>query len=308
MSTAQLDNSNVSRHLGQTSEYARDYDPSLLVREPRQGNRTYLGLTSDNLPFCGFDIWNAYEVSSMTNLGQPITAIAKIIYPCDNEYIVESKSIKLYLNSYNMARFGDTQEECISIIEDKIAEDLSELLETNVVVTLFKPSQVLRGDLVPYFAKGYSTIEEDTNIIDSINFTQFTEDQSLLSGPYGIPTGDRMTLYRYHSSLLKSNCRVTGQPDWGDVFIHIKTNRVLTPGDLARYIVSFRDECHFHEEICECIYKRLWDLYTPHELAVTCLYARRGGIDINPTRVSSVDLLNDRLIDPDIPFTKTPRQ
>ena len=88
----------------------------------------------------------------------------------------------------------------------------------------------------------------------------------------------------------------------------MKTDKSLTPNALARYIVSFRDECHFHEEICECIYKRLWDLFTPKELAVTCLYARRGGIDINPTRVSHVDLLNDQLIDPDIPFSKTPRQ
>ena len=78
--------------------------------------------------------------------------------------------------------------------------------------------------------------------------------------------------------------------------------------DLIRYIVSFRDECHFHEEICECIYKRLWDTFEPKELAVTCLYARRGGIDINPTRVSHVDLLDDQLIDPDVPFIKTPRQ
>ena len=93
MTSQQLDNSRVSKHLGQTSTYARDYDPSLLVREPRSSNRTYLGLENDNLPFCGYDIWNAYEISSMTERGRPVTAVAKIMYPCDNDYIVESKSI-----------------------------------------------------------------------------------------------------------------------------------------------------------------------------------------------------------------------
>ena len=102
MSKAQLDNSNISRHLGQTSDYARDYDPSLLVREPRQGNRKHLCIKDDDLPFCGYDIWNAYEISSMTENGRPVAAVAKIMYPCDNEYIVESgiASDQLILISY----------------------------------------------------------------------------------------------------------------------------------------------------------------------------------------------------------------
>jgi 7-cyano-7-deazaguanine reductase len=308
MTTQQLDNSRVSKHLGQTSTYARDYDPSLLVREPRSSNRTYLGLENDNLPFCGYDIWNAYEVSSMTENGRPVTAVAKIMYPCDNEYIVESKSIKLYFNSFNMARLGSTGDECLAEIKERVENDLSALLETNVVATLFNPGDIERAKITTYYDRGYTTIEDDNAMMDSMIFTEYSETPSLLSGPYGILRLDQLTLYRYHSSLLKSNCRVTNQPDWGDVYIHMKTDKALTSNALARYIVSFRDECHFHEEICECIYKRLWDLFTPKELAVTCLYARRGGIDINPTRVSHVDLLNDQLIDPDIPFSKTPRQ
>ena len=308
MSTQQLDNSRVSRHLGQTSSYARDYDPSLLVREPRSSNRTYLGLENDNLPFCGYDVWNAYEISAMTEKGRPVTAIAKIMYPCDNDYIVESKSIKLYFNSYNMARLGSTGDECLAEIKERSEKDLSELLETNVVVTLFNPGDVENANIKPYFTTGYTTIEDDNEMMDKIMFSEFSESPNILTGPYGLTEGGHLVLYRYRSSLLKSNCRVTNQPDWGDVYIHMKTTKSLTKSSLAQYIVSFRDECHFHEEICECIYKRLWDLYEPTELAVTCLYARRGGIDINPTRVSHVDLLNDRLIDPDIPFTKTPRQ
>ena len=308
MSTQQLDNSRVSRHLGQTSEYARDYDPSLLVREPRSSNRTYLDLENDNLPFCGYDVWNAYEISAMTENGRPVTAVAKIMYPCDNDYIVESKSIKLYFNSFNMARIGSTGDKCLAEIKERSENDLSELLETNVVVTLFNPGDVERAKIQPYFTKAYTTLEDDNEMMDGITFNEFSENPSLLTGPYGLTSAGHLTLYRYHSSLLKSNCRVTNQPDWGDVYIHMKTGKALTSSTLAQYIVSFRDECHFHEEICECIYKRLWDLFEPTELAVTCLYARRGGIDINPTRVSHVDLLNDRLIDPDIPFTKTPRQ
>ena len=95
----------------------------------------------------------------------------------------------------------------------------------------------------------------------------------------------------FHSALLKSNCRVTSQPDWGDVFIYINTNRYIDKTSLLKYVVSFRGECHFHEEICECIYKRLHDKFNPEALFVMCLYARRGGIDINPVRASNVDLL-----------------
>ena len=302
MSTAQLDNSRVSRHLGQTSSYARQYDPSLLVREPRASNRTYLGLDNNDLPFCGYDIWNAYEVSAMTENGRPVTAIAKIMYPCDNEYIVESKSIKLYFNSFNMNRAGSTGDECLDYIKECAERDLSDLLETNVIVTLFNPSDI--SDTKPYFSTGYTTVEDDDKMMDSIEFNNFTETPSLLT----TRDTNHMMFVRYHSSLLKSNCRVTNQPDWGDVYVHMKSSKFLSPLSLAEYVVSFRDECHFHEEICECIYKRLWDIFDPKELGVTCLYARRGGIDINPTRVSHVDLLNDRLIDPDYPFSKTPRQ
>jgi 7-cyano-7-deazaguanine reductase len=307
MTTTQLDNSTISRHLGQTSDYARNYDPSLLVKEPRQGNRTYLGLTGNNLPFCGYDIWNAYEISAMTERGLPVTAIAKIMYPCDNDHIVESKSIKLYFNSFNMARLGHTGAECLYILKDRAESDLSALLSTNVTVTLFDTSNTGRAEHSPYFHKGYTTIEDDTELMDSIEFDTFTEDPSLLINK-GSCTNNYLMSQKFHSSLLKSNCRVTSQPDWGDIFIYMKSLVPLQPANLAQYIVSFRDENHFHEEIAECVYMRLWDTFKPTELAVTCLYARRGGIDINPTRVSHVDLLNNQLIDPDIPFSKTPRQ
>ena len=306
MSTPQLDNSNVSKVLGKTVDYPDQYDSSILVREPRQSNREHLSLSDNNLPFCGYDIWNAYEVSCLTRKGFPVTGIAKIVYPCDNKYIVESKSLKLYLNSFNMTLMGDTSREARELVTERVADDLSNLLETNVTVKIFSPNDVDSTSLDPYFENNYITLESMASS-DQAYFTKYTETPALLDRSY-ITVRDYMVRQYYHSSLLKSNCRVTNQPDWGDVYISMKGEKTVNPEHLLEYIVSFRDENHFHEEICETIYKRLWDIFTPAELAVTCLYARRGGIDINPTRVSHIDLLTDSLIDLELPFSKTPRQ
>lgn len=304
MSTAQLDNSNVSKVLGKTVDYPDQYDSSILVREPRQSNRDHLDLNDNNLPFCGYDIWNAYEVSCLTKKGFPVTGIAKIVYPCDNKYIVESKSLKLYFNSFNMTRLGETADEARHIITENVAADLSTLLETDVQVSIFAPEDV--GSTTPYFGRGYDTLETRSGS-GELPFNVYNESSDLLATEF-ITVQPYLVSQKYHSSLLKSNCRVTHQPDWGDVYIAMKAKKVVKPQDLLKYIVSFRDENHFHEEICETIYKRLWDIFDPTELAVTCLYARRGGIDINPTRVSHIDLLTDRLIDMEMPFSKTPRQ
>ena len=123
-----------------------------------------------------------------------------------------------------------------------------------------------------------------------------------------VPSIGRYERWRSHS--LRSNCRVTNQPDWGDVYVHIKGNYSVTPESLLQYIVSMRKENHFHEEICECIYKRLWDLLQPQELFVACLYTRRGGIDINPVRASSHEVLYTygNIVSSIIACTKTARQ
>jgi 7-cyano-7-deazaguanine reductase len=204
-----------------------------------------------------------------------------------------------------MTRLGNTQAEAIDIVTDRAEEDLSELLETDVRVTIFSPDYVNDIKVEPYF-NDYHTIETDTEMMDSLEFDKYTETPELLlehKKNYG-----NVVTQKLHSSLLKSNCRVTNQPDWGDVYVHMESTSVLDYKDFAKYVVSYRDECHFHEEICETFYKRLWDLYRPERLAVTCLYARRGGIDINPTRVSNVNLLDNSLIDMELPFRKTPRQ
>jgi 7-cyano-7-deazaguanine reductase len=286
MSTAQLDNSKVSKVLGRTVNYPDQYDRSILVREPRLGNRKHLDLDDNNLPFCGYDIWNAYEVSCLTKKGFPVTGIAKIVYPCDNKYIVESKSLKLYFNSFNMTQFGGTSNEARDTMVAYVEADLSNLLETDVHVNIFAPEQC--PNIIQYFSNGYDTLE-NRNGSDELYFTDYNELPELLATEF-VRDQPYVVDQKYHSSLLKSNCRVTHQPDWGDVYIAMKGKKVVRPKDLLKYIVSFRDENHFHEEICETIYKRLWDTFEPKELAVTCLYARRGGIDINPTRLSPIDL------------------
>tara|TARA_Y100000310_G_scaffold250914_1_gene257292 strand:- start:328 stop:1248 length:921 start_codon:yes stop_codon:yes gene_type:complete len=305
--TEVLDNSRVSKHLGQTSEYKDQYDRSLLVREPRCNNREHLQIKDDNLPFVGYDTWNAYEVSGLTHNGLPVASVAKIVYPCSSKYIVESKSIKLYFNSFNMYKCGNTPREVAKYISKRAEEDLSALLETNVRVNLEASHAVPKGDAL-FSPDLYPTLEKIFNeeSLKDLNINTYVESPGLLE----IYESDfsNMPGCCYHSSLLKSNCRVTSQPDWGDVYIYIKGSRVVDPTSLLEYIISFRDECHFHEEICETIYKRLMDIFQPEQLCVTCLYARRGGIDINPVRASHEELINSDLINPEVMHVKTGKQ
>ena len=312
MASKKLDNSNISKHLGQTSQYKSIYDPSLLVREPRQSNRTHLDIQDEDLPFVGNDTWNAYEVSGLTDYGLPVTGIAKIVYPCSSKYIVESKSIKLYFNSFNMTSLGENAEEVRNVIALRAAKDLSKLLETEVQVKVFSNDAILTGvvDAFREWGHDFATCKSSTFItleeeypVEGVEFSIYSETPELLE-----VLDSEVDEIFYHSALLKSNCRVTSQPDWGDVYIYMKGSKTVDPISLLKYIVSFRDECHFHEEICETIYKRLYDLVKPEKLCVRCLYARRGGIDINPERASSAELLHSTLSDCNVPFAKTPKQ
>jgi len=304
----QLDNTNISKHLGQTSQYKSTYDSSLLVREPRKSNRAHLFIDDENPPFAGYDVWNAYEFSCLCEHGAPISGVAKIVYPATNKYIVESKSLKLYFNSFNMERYSGSIEQIISQVEQIVRDDLSKLLETDVRVSIKLSSNKEPKKTPCYYQynKNFITLED---IVDAskIECNIYNETPEILTGEWLVNELPSVEQY-YHSSLLKSNCRVTSQPDWGDVFIYYKGKCEIVPETLLKYIVSFRDECHFHEEICETIYKRIWDMFEPEKLAVTCLYARRGGIDINPTRVSHESLLDPVLIDSSVPFVKTERQ
>ena len=307
MSNIVLDNSRITKHLGQVSSYKDQYDPALLVNEPRSNNRLHLDIHDDDLPFTGYDTWNAYEVSGLTNNGMPVAGVAKIVYPASSKYIVESKSIKLYFNSYNMYRCGDTPEQVLQNISSQSASDLSDLLEAEVKVHIHNASGTRAIGEPVMGTNMYTTLETifTQEQLGEMNVDTYAETPGLLE-----ITEPKRRWSHYHSSLLKSNCRVTSQPDWGDVYVMYSGDKGVTEQSLLKYIISFRDECHFHEEICETIYKRLLDTIKPVELCVTCLYARRGGIDINPVRATSPAAMEECgvLIDPTVLHVKTDKQ
>ena len=292
-------------HLGKVGGegYKDTYDPSLLVAIPRYLNREVYGIDDNNLPFIGGDVWNAYEVSAITNKGLPVVGMLKIYYSADSKLHVESKSIKLYLNSFNMTKMGDTAAECIAILKDRVRKDLSEKLQTEVEVQMFT------SDHTPTYAfKGYAQLNLLVNL-DELEFTSFHSDATQLKST-SIPEDMTGEVIKIQSNLLRSNCRVTNQPDWGDIFIHIKPSAGSYPDleSIAKYIVSHRQVSHFHEEICEMVYMHLLEAYQPQELMVACLYLRRGGLDINPIRASHKHLIPGFFTDINCRMAKTFRQ
>lgn len=299
----ELDNTHVSKHLGKNSQYVKIYDPSLLVREPRQSNRKHLNIDDTNPPFVGVDVWNGYEVSGLLNNGTPINATARVVYNSNNKYIVESKSMKLYWNSFNMTHLGDSSFEAFAELEKRAQKDLSELLETDVRVGVLS-TMCKYHDTPNYWGDDFYNL--DLNCANYNTCTVYNETPSLLVQGGNVLSNN--SVQKFWSSTLKSNCRVTSQPDFGDVYIHYKGDYVIDKNNLLNYIVSFRDECHFHEEICETMYKRLYDLFKPEELMVACLYTRRGGWDINPIRATHSELIPANFSNVYLPVVKTQRQ
>jgi len=288
----------ASKHLGKVGGdgYSDQYNPELLVKIPRYLNREGYKLTGKE--FVGVDVWNAYEVSAITTKGQPVAGMLKIVCPADSENHVESKSIKLYFNSFNMTQIGDNAADCISGIEARVKRDLDELLDTNTTVS-FYASEFETEPLA--FSDSYQDLSELTNL-DAIDFTAFKSDASQLE--VSIEAGEMSV----RSNLLRSNCRVTNQPDWGDVFIYMSGEQLPTPESLAKYIVSHRTVSHFHEEICEMVFAHLTERFKPEQLMVTCLYTRRGGIDINPIRATHKMLIPEFFTNPNYTIRKTLRQ
>ena len=290
----------ASKHLGKVGGdgYKDTYAPELLVKVPRYLNREGYGLTDKD--FVGVDTWNCYEVSAITTKGQPVAGMLKIVCPSDSQYHVESKSIKLYLNSFNMTRLGDTAVECILEIEERVKADLDKLLETNTTVSFYTGDD--DGKALSF--EGYQDLADIVDL-DQIDFTAFQSDASQLLIE---DTSDISKEVKLRSNLLRSNCRVTNQPDWGDVFIRMKGKNLPAADSVAKYIVSHRTVSHFHEEICEMVFKHLMDAYKPEDLMVSCLYTRRGGLDINPIRATHSRFIPDFFTDTDYRIQKTLRQ
>src|SRR5574344_1928139 len=277
----------AGKFLGQKVSGKDQYAPEFLVAVPRQDNRTYLGLNDEHFPD-GFDTWYAYEFSGITNSGMPFNRVCKLTYPSSSRNIVESKSLKLYLNSYAMTKLGDTFEECLRKAKRMISQDLSKLLGTKVVVSFLDENSTRKS-----IFGNYNELTDTISCVDKISVTNYTENKNLLKiSPQFSVRYPRQVVF--HS--LRSNCRVTHQPDWGDIFIRYTSDRDIDPVSLVKYLCSFRNEFHFHEEIVECCFARLSEiLEKDDELLVTALYTRRGGIDINPCGDQNLDTTEEYL-------------
>ena len=284
--------------LGQQVAYPTDYCPSILVPVPRSLNREMYDIRQPEELFCGYDTWHAYEAGFITRKGLPVCGVLKIVYPSTSKKLVESKSLKLYLNSFNMARLGENVSEGIKLFTQTVQSDLQELLNTSVQVCFHEKLP----DRIPFDFEGYTLLEE-IPLNQETEFTEYNEAPALLRQT--IQPGGEIKVY---SNLLRSNCKITKQPDWGTLYVWIKAQQLPSPVSLLKYIVSLRNENHFHEEICEMTYKRLWDLFHPEILSVSCLYTRRGGIDICPSRANRKEYLPSYLHTPEILTRRNLRQ
>jgi 7-cyano-7-deazaguanine reductase len=259
------DNSPQASPLGKPAAYATQYDSSLLFPMARKPKRDELGLTG-TLPFFGIDIWNAYEVSWLNMRGKPQIAIVSLTVPADSPNIVESKSLKLYLNAFNQTRLGGT-------------DALLELLRADLSAGFGAPVQI--GLTTPDMFDKLRMTELDGLLLDrlDIEVDTYAPEPTLLKARHDESIVEETLL----SHLLKSNCLVTGQPDWGSVQIRYVGAPIDQEG-LLRYLIGFREHHEFHEQCVERIFMDILRQCSPQKLAVYARYTRRGGIDINPWR------------------------
>jgi len=284
--------------LGQRISHPEKYDPTILVAVPRKPNRDIYNISSPADIFIGIDTWHAFELSFLTNNGLPVAGVAKITYNCNTPNLVESKSLKLYLNSFNMTRLGNSAKEGIDIIKSTIVADLTKTVGGDVNIEIF-----ISDDSTDIEYHNFQVIENQNNI-DNIIFDAFEESPELLE----ILKKEESSEHLLMSNVLRSNCKITHQPDWGTVFIRYSGLKEVSQESLLKYLVSFRNENHFHEEVCEMIFKRLYDKLTPDDLMVTCVFTRRGGIDICPSRSTRKDWMFRNLTDCKVLTSKLLRQ
>ena len=251
--------------LGRDTRYPDHYDPALLFAIPRAPNRLELGIGAE-LPFDGVDIWNAYELSWLDARGKPAIALAEFRIPARSPNLIESKSFKLYLNGYNRERVGDIEE-----LRARLRRDLSAASGSEVAVALIEPAK---------FA-GNALNELEGESIDDVVLD--IDDYGPPNAAYLHCADDVAIEETLVSNLLKSNCPVTGQPDWASVQINYRGARIDRAG-LLRYLVSFREHAGFHEQCVERIFVDLQSRCAPTSLSVYARYTRRGGLDINPWR------------------------
>ena len=269
-------NSPQQSQLGKPTPYVDEYDASLLFPIAREDKRVEIGIHGV-APFFGADMWTAFELSWLNPRGKPQVAIGHFTVPCETRNIIESKSLKLYLNSFNNTKFASADE-----VKARLRTDLSEavwrdpastIAPASIGVTLISTEQFDQEPV--HELDGLSLDRLD------IDCSRYTPAPELLTvTPDEAPVSEVFT-----SNLLKSNCLVTGQPDWGSVQISY-TGDQIEQGGLLQYLVSFRNHNEFHEQCVERIFMDIWTRCKPMKLAVYARYTRRGGLDINPYRTS----------------------
>ena len=256
-----------SSELGKKTIYPKAYDKGLLFPIPRCKGRKTIGI-GETIPFSGFDIWTAWEVSFLNCKGKPLVFIASIIIPCSSENIVESKSLKLYFNSLNERSF-----ESLGEARKTISKDISECVQADV--------QVILNSLNDF---PHSISKPNGICLDELDISWQPQKYS----PNLLMAGGQSTVNEtLYSNLLKSNCPVTNQPDWATLTISY-SGKMLKHESLLRYILTYRDHNEFHEQCVERIYQDIARVCQPESLTVCARYTRRGGIDINPIRSSAL--------------------
>lgn len=254
-----------SSPLGQKTAYVSKYDASLLFPIPRSESRKALALDTD-LPFYGVDIWTGYELSWLNSKGKPEVAVAEFLIPFSSPFIIESKSFKLYLNSLNQTKFSTWDE-----VKALLSKDLSATAGAAVIVNLYEVYQSAALNIDAAF---------DAICVDELDVVieHYHPESALL-------ITDPTNIVQEHlcSHLLKSNCPVTGQPDWASLFIEYSGAKI-NHAALLRYVVSFREHQDFHENCVERIFVDVLNRCKPEYLSVYARYTRRGGLDINPFR------------------------
>jgi 7-cyano-7-deazaguanine reductase len=264
--------------LGEKSDYNPHYQPDVLFSIPRKAKRDEIGVP-DNLPFYGFDLWNHYEVSWLNEKGKPVVAMAEITYDCTTPNIIESKSMKLYFNSLNNTKFKDK-----NTVLETITNDIKATVGSTVSVKLTTLNDSNNNNV-------FVTLEGDCLDELDIACSTYTVNNAFLA------TENIIIEETLYSNLLKSNCLVTNQPDWGSIQIAYKGKKINREG-LLRYIVSFRNHNEFHEQCIERIFMDILNQCQPSALTVYGRYTRRGGLDINPYRSTikpAKDINNNRL-------------
>ena len=296
--------------LGESTSYPKTYQPDTLYAIPRSMGRNEINWQQDKLTV-GVDWWHAFEVSWLNNQGISQMAIARFSIPAGSPNIVESKSLKLYLNSLNFTEFDNWE-----AVQQTIAKDLSACVGAEVGVALFELDAISSGSesdtgfLIAHpqgkcidnaldgLAHKVSLVEHpDASLLSSTDLLS-TDHEDTASGTEKPDTeklgAEKPSIekeYQLYSNLLRSNCPVTNQPDWGTLSIEISTSHAIDEAKLLSYILSFRQHNGFHEQCVEQIFADLSQRYSPSKLMVRAWYTRRGGIDINPCRVSDISLM-----------------